>query len=304
MDNQQEMARLREEINRLREQVLWYRRTYEDRSLLGLLYERLSRGRIRARGSLGRSWLRGGTGRRVRIRRAQAAPDLSGRVLCCVVNHNEGANAARLMQSLAPCFDTVLLDSGSDRPPRGSVRYGNLFYSGLLNEAFAIADRAGYRQLFFLCSDVRIEPADVPRLYERIRGLDFSTTGVYSPSARGTCHFFCRRQPGGGLRTVPFVEGFLFVADLDILRKFCPVDTGRNLYGWGLDIAKGYFARQLGRISVVDDDIEVEHPAGTGYSREMAEYEMLSWVRTFRDEDLAAYFNQQLALLNQQTNLT
>jgi hypothetical protein len=127
--------------------------------------------------------------------------------------------------------------------------------------------------------------------------IDFDKVGVYSPSSRGGSHYFCQRQKSNGLRMVPFVEGFIFICDMKILDHFCPVNTERNLYGWGLDIAKGYFSKREGKVCVIDDTVEVEHLPGTGYSRELAEYEMLEWIKTLNEQEILVFFEEQLKLL-------
>lgn len=297
-DKNKDRQELLREISNLKQQLLWYKRTYEERSLLGIIYERLIKKKpntITKRNI--RLWT--GLKKRIKINKSISNVLLPRRILCVIVNHNHSDNAAKLYDELVNYFDSIIIDSGSDEPPRHSVRLPNIFYSGLLNEAYSIAKNNGYEYLLFICSDVIIKPAEAQKMHERLREIDFTKTGIYSPASKGGGHFFCKKQPTEGLRIVPFVEGFLFLCDLDILDQLCPIDTKENLYGWGLDIAKGFFARANKKVCLVDDNVEVEHLKGTGYSRETAELEMLSWIKTLHNTELALFFEEQLSYIRQ-----
>lgn len=284
------------EISALKQQLLWYKRTYEQRSLLGIAYERIF-GRKKSVAFKRKRKLWTGFNRKIKINTANGSAPIPRKVLCSIVNHNHSENAISLYDILAQYFDLVLLDSGSTMPPANSVRYPNIYYSGLLNEAYSIAKKNGYEYLLFVCSDVIIKESEARKLYARLNELDYDKVGVYSPASKGGGHFFCKKSSSGGLRVVPFVEGFLFLCDISLLDNFCPINTKENLYGWGLDIAKGFFSKKHGKLCLIDDDIEVEHLEGTGYSRETAEYEMLSWMKSLKDGEMISFFEEQVTSL-------
>jgi hypothetical protein len=292
-DIDKEREELLQEISKLKQQLLWYKRTYEERSLLGVIFERLF-GKKRSESSPINRKPRAKFSQKVRIYKSSGSEFVPLQVLCSIVNHNHSENAVALFNTLMPYFDTVILDSGSGKPPANSVKLSNIYYSGLLNEAHSIAKVKGYKYLLFICSDVIIKAEEADKLYQRLKELDYDRVGVYSPASKGGGHFFCKRSPLDGLRIVPFVEGFIFLCDIKVLDKICPIDTKENLYGWGLDIAKGYFSKKMGKVCLIDDSIEVEHLAGTGYSRETAEYEMLSWVRSLNNDEMVAFFEEQV----------
>jgi len=287
-----EKKKLLEEINNLKQQLLWYRRTYEQRSLFGIISDRIFR---KERKSFsGKSLFLKRKLHGTKINKTKN-PDMLSRSICCaIVNHNYKENSEKLYYTLIKYFDTVIFDSGSANPPEKAIKLPNIYYSGLLNAAYEASRKNGYDYLLFICSDVVIEPEEAAKIYQRLSDLDYNKIALYSPSSTGGDHFFCRRQTADELRTVPFVEGFMFLCDLEILDKFCPINIQENLYGWGLDIAKGYYVKKAEKLSVIDDNVIVHHTPGTGYSRETAEYEMLSWIKSLQDREIIDFFENQM----------
>jgi glycosyltransferase involved in cell wall biosynthesis len=212
------------------------------------------------------------------------------RILCAVVNHNCNENANILATNLSKYFDTIVIDSGSTAPFKNFFQLDNIYYSGLLNVAYEIACRELYDKFLFICSDVQIDIDQIDRLVERLRNLDFSEIGVYAPSSTGRVHIHCRNAAMPGLKAVPFVEGFIFIAKIEVLKEFLPVDLSLNRLGWGLDIATGYFSRKSGHLVVIDEDVEVYHPFDTGYSNDKARVEMVNWFKLHSSSDLKRYF--------------
>ncbi|RYY62884.1 MAG: hypothetical protein EOO05_01135 [Chitinophagaceae bacterium] len=285
------IRKLESEIMNLREQLLWYKRTYEERSLAGIILDRIRNGKTRKTRARGPSTMIDPS--KVDVNTASGKRTIG--TLCVIVNHNYYENSIRLTQTAGQYFDWVLLDSGSGQVPPHAIRLPNIYYTGLLNNAVAIATAKGYRHLFFVCSDVLIDDTTAAGMAARLVEPQMENTGLYSPASTGGSYGFCRKQPGSQLRDVPFVEGFAFVADLGIMNRLCPVDTTKNLYGWGLDVAAGYLARQAKMNIVIDDRISMDHTVGTGYSRETAELEMLTWVNTLNDPGMSEFFKEQLA---------
>ena len=292
-ENEELIRKLQSELTELRGQLLWYKRTYEERSLAGIVYDRLRNRRGKGKPVINRM---PAARRRVDVSVNPSAGRSTGNrdLLCVIVNHNYHDNSITLAQTLGQYFDWVMFDSGSDKPPQQSVRLPNIYYSALLNHAVAVAVEKGYRRLFFVCSDVFISNTAAAGIAAALAG-DLKDAGLYSPASTGGSYEFCRQQPGGGLREVPFVEGFAFAADLSVMQELCPVDTSGNLYGWGLDIAAGYFAREKGMKVLIDDRVVMEHSIGTGYSRETAGLEMMTWVHSLDNPGIADFFKTQLA---------
>lgn len=286
-DSEQEKNKLLEENITLRKALEWYKNTYEKRSLPGIIYERVFK-------KLTTFFKQ----EKVKVNKTRSV--LSGKILCTIVNHNYSQNAETLNRVLNPCFDTLIIDSGSDVPPKNSLKLENIYYSALLNKAYSIAKENKYSYLLFLCSDVIVTKNNAVKMFERLSNIDLSKIGLYAPASQGNSYPFCNRKTGDNLREVPFIEGFMFLCDIAILDTLCPINTQLNLYGWGLDLAKAFYAKANNKLCVIDDAIEVEHLAGTGYSRDIAKTEMAIWIKSLNDEKLTVFFENSLNIIIQQ----
>ena len=206
-------------------------------------------------------------------------------VLCCIFNHNANADASAWAERLCPHFDTVILDSGSS--PRCehplSVALDNIYYSGLMNEAFRRGKEGGYGWVMVLTSDLQITPENTEKLIRGMKDISRSTNvGLYQPSTawKGRSLPQSRCHLTGRMRCTNFQEGWFHMIRLDIMEKVCPVDTSVNLLGWGTDLALSHFARIGHLLVIVDDRVRVVHPSGTGYNKEKALEQMRAWHAT------------------------
>jgi hypothetical protein len=204
-------------------------------------------------------------------------------MLAVVVNHGHNAHALALRDRLTTVVDAVAIDSGSQlthvEHDAFDVCLPNVYYSGLLNEAVRQVQARGHDSLLLVASDVRVEQVETLVTHAR-SALARPDIGVYGPccAGAGQRHMWPRRT--ARLREVPFLEGFCFAARADLLSRLCPVDLERNRLGWGLDVHLGYLALRSGLRCVVDDQVEVMHPARTGYSLEQARREYVLYKRT------------------------
>ena len=154
------------------------------------------------------------------------------KVLVTIVNHNNNEKALYLKAALSRYFDTLIIDSGSSiQLDEFDIKLENVGYSGLFNRAVQEAIDKEYEGLFLVCSDVGIFEEDAEFLKEYISALP-KNVGVYSPSTIGRCHGQCLNHSTNNLRDVIFVEGFLFVAKVDLLKQMYPVDLEVNKLGW------------------------------------------------------------------------
>jgi|GEM_PF-1451425 len=209
-------------------------------------------------------------------------PEQPTDVLFCIFNHNCNDNSIFWSESFSPWFKTVILDSGSEPPcvHPSAVNLDNVYYSGLMNEAYARAVEGGYKWVVVLTSDLRISEKDIPRLARSISKMSKAVNvGLYQPanSLKGTAHWHSMRKRPYKLRRRRFQEGWFHMVRTDVLGKICPVDTSVNRLGWGLDVALSYYCLKEDLLILVDSRIPVEHPAGTGYNREEAERQMKVW---------------------------
>ncbi len=281
---EKERTKFLEELSGLRKSIEWYKQTYEERSLAGIIYDRISK-------KYGKYIHQP----KIKINKTHSL--LSGKILCIIANHNYSNNASSLHQLFSNYYDSAIIDSGSDSPPKKSLKLENIYYSGLLNQAYSIAKYKDYKYLLFICSDVEITSDEALKMFNRLSTIDLSKIGLYSPSSTGLSHKFCKKQTSNNLREVPFAEGFIFLCDMEILDHICPIDTKKNLYGWGIDIIQSFYAKEKNKLCVVDDNVEVNHLAGTGYSREIAKIEMLSWIKSLSNESLFTFFENATELV-------
>ena len=210
---------------------------------------------------------------------------MNTRVLCCVFNYNDNVHAVEWANRLSPHFDTLILDSGSS--PRCShplaVPLDNIYYSGLMNEAFRRGKEGGYGWVMIVTSDIEISADNTTKLVAAM--MDVAGTrnvGLYQPSTawkgrslpQSRCHFT------GRMRSASFQEGWFHMIRMDLMEKVCPIDLTLNKLGWGVDLALSHFARIMGLLVLVDDRIRVVHPGGTGYGRDEALRQMRAWHAT------------------------
>ncbi len=206
------------------------------------------------------------------------------KILCCILNHNENAKAIRWWEGLSPHFDTLILDSGSTPPctHEGALVLDNIYYSGLMNQAYELLKQRGYRWLMIVTSDIEIDDRNLSRLVERMQQVTGTeNVGLYQPSCalsrRGRALYQSLCHYTGRLRRVNFQEGWFHMVCRELLDEVLPVDLTLNRLGWGIDLALCHFARLHRMLVLVDDRVRVIHPKGRGYSKSEAREQMLRW---------------------------
>lgn len=186
-------------------------------------------------------------------------------ILVSIGNYNFSDNADLLKNNFSQFFDSILIDSSSDiRPQSVDFVIPNNFYTGLWNESVKLALEKQYEWLFFIASDITLLSSDMNLIYQILLQItNEKSIGVYSPSVdpQSRCYFHeLFNTNKNTLREIPFVEGFIFLARTDILKKMYPVDHTINKYGWSLDKGMCHISRKLNYKVVVDDRIIIHHP--------------------------------------------
>ncbi len=212
---------------------------------------------------------------------------MTDKILCCILNHNRNDQAIAWWERLSPHFDTVILDSGSQPPCRheGALNLENVFYSGLMNEAYRLLLERDYRWLMIVTSDIEIDAANMSKL---IAGMQETArtvnVGLYQPSCALSLHGRALYQSlchyTGRVRKVNFQEGWFHLVCREILDEVMPIDLSLNRLGWGIDLVFSHFARIRRMLVLVDDRVRVVHPRGSGYNREAAREQMRRWQAT------------------------
>lgn len=290
----------KKEILELKKSIAWYQATFEKRRLAGIIKDRCLR-YLKLRPTL--PDLRSIFPRRDSkdviqpydtanfVYNLPRNNNYKEKILCVIGNHNNNENAKKLKSSFSKHFKTIAIDSGSKVKEPDFVNLPNVFYSGLYNHAYNFAREGKFEYLLFVCSDVVVPDAEIDKMANNLAELNIEQVGVYSPASEGRSHYQCKKSASKGLRVVEFVEGFIFLASMKVLNEFSPLDTNQNLYGWGIDVAKGFYSRKLNLLCVVDDEVSVYHPEETGYSSEAAEQQMSRWFLTLPQGPLLNQFH-------------
>ncbi len=208
-------------------------------------------------------------------------------ILCCIFNHNSNEKAIEWYDRLHNDFETVILDSGSvpacNHP--AAVTLDNIFYSGLMNEAYSIASAKGCRWLMIVTGDLEIDERNCGMLVRGMKEImDSGNVDLYQPSCKwslkGRSHLQSMCHFSGGMRCVNFQEGWFHLIRMELMKAFMPIDTDINRMGWGIDLALAHFARVRKQLVIVDDRVKIMHPRGTGYNRDKAKAQMKAWLAT------------------------
>lgn len=202
-------------------------------------------------------------------------------ILVIIANHNHNENAVRLLSLFSRDFKTFVIDSGSTEKDSRFIQLENVYYTGLFNKASELLLNSDKRWLLFIASDVEISDDNYWKLIRRLRDhRAFNDIGLYTPSVEGRSHSFLIPQKGlFKFRDINFVEGFMFLANRQIIQMMHPVDIKLNKIGWGLDVMKGFICKQLHKRCVVDDLVQIYHPPAAGYSYEEAVSNCKRWAR-------------------------
>lgn len=290
---EQELNRLENEIKQLNHSLEWYKNTYERRRLSGIIKDRFLQHKLVSKYYSKLAKLISTK----KIKQAHNRSFLSENVLCCIVNYNMNENALKIRTVVSPHLDTIIIDSGSTVKNKAFLCLDNVYYSGLLNNSYKIAKENGYKYILFICSDVVCEKDQMNIMFKNLSQLNLKEIGVYSPSSSGRSHSYCKKKENKGVRPVPFVEGFMFLAAMEIIEMFTPIDLNINKFGWGLDVAKGFYCRQKDLLCLIDDEVTVHHPDGTGYSSDLADIEMEKWLNASTNLDFKNYCEKQINIL-------
>jgi hypothetical protein len=209
-------------------------------------------------------------------------------ILVCITNYNSNENAINLKNNFSKYFETIIIDSKSDKiEDEFDVKLENVFYTGLVNESINQCKLRNKKYLFFIASDVYYE--DYEKVSDLILNLD-DDVYLWSPSSRGQSHYHCKNFGTDSYREVPYLEGFCFFSHIDCCNFIYPISTEKNKYGYGIDLLLGYYCiKILKKKCVIDDRVEIYHKEGTGYNQSKALQDMYEWMMSDFDEEIKKY---------------
>jgi hypothetical protein len=184
-------------------------------------------------------------------------------ILVAVTNYDFSDNADRLKKTFSKNFQTILIDSNSPVPAKtADLIIENTYYPGLWNAAVRIAIENKFKWLMFVASDLQITNVDLLcRLASDAVGN--ARIGIWTPSLRkdSRTSFIALFNKGtNAIRECGIAEGFFFLSRVDLLATLYPI-SAKNTSGWGVDVASSYRAFRKHLMTVVDDRIEIYHPA-------------------------------------------
>ncbi len=184
--------------------------------------------------------------------------------LCvAITNYDFSEKADSLKDKFKDKTHTIIIDSSSPTPPKlTDISIPNTYYPGLWNASVNYVITNKFDWLMFIASDVDVLDDS---LYDRCISIlnTHPHIGIYTPSLTNSSRLSpraCFNKKGGKvIRRVPYIEGFFFVARTIILEKLYPIVD--NKFGWGIDQIMARVATNLGYHIVVDDSVQIHHPA-------------------------------------------
>jgi hypothetical protein len=209
-------------------------------------------------------------------------------ILVCITNHNSNDNAIELKNNFSKYFETIIIDSNSNKVSDDfDIKLENVYYTGLFNESVKQAKLRNKKYIYFIASDVYYE--DYERIYEIIQSLN-DDVYLWAPSSRGQSHYHCKNFKTDSIREIPYLEGFCFLSHIDCIEGLYPISMEKNLYGYGIDLLLGYNCiKILKKKCFVDDRVEIYHKEGTGYSQSKALQDMYNWMMSEFDNGIREY---------------
>ncbi len=210
-----------------------------------------------------------------------------------IFNHKLNEEAIALKELFKNKADTFLFDSGSvinhEQQGHFDKIYDNIYYNGLMNEAWKFLNEKKYRFCMILTSDVLIE--DASYLINRLAYCfdDKKNVGIYAPSADEGFHTHTVYNPNKELDEVIFTDGFCFAFRTEVLNRICPIDLELNKYGFGTNRMMGFYSLRLGYKNVIDHTLKVSHPYGSGYNKDKAVKAKNNWIKTFNFREKLYY---------------
>ena len=220
-----------------------------------------------------------------------AYDNLKKDITFCILTYNESDNAKVWYNRFKDYFDTYIIDTYvvDNRAENPYAEYGkddhiifqhNIFNGGQRQIAYQKMVENGSKWMMTVDADVVMEHAEFvdALLYSVDKVTKSNDIGVYECSAKpgskcqGATQFIPEnlhlyRQGTNGFRVVEDAEGWFRLVKKEIADRIYPFQNFKdNKYGWGGE-AHYYLAKQMGLKTVIDDTLELFHPAGLSYAQ-------------------------------------
>ena len=207
------------------------------------------------------------------------------KTLCCIFNYGHSENALKWFDRCKDNWETFIMDtyvkSGHDDillsyNDERVIFYDNIFCGGLTIEAFKKAIEKNADFLLIINSDVEIDDENFNNLLNSVNKLP-STVGIYEVSAtKGssvmgmvgpqyeTAQYYSKGDfdfKFGG-----YGEGWLYGINSILIKRLLPyLSLSSNKYGWGIGRDLIELSKKENLLNIIDNNVFVYHPAGTGY---------------------------------------
>lgn len=202
------------------------------------------------------------------------------KIKAVIMCHNKPKTSDALYESLSPCFDVSLFDSGSDSdkiPKHVTHKFGNLYWSGCWNKAIELFG-SDCDVLWVIGGDIELrnKPEEYKKAIETACPF-----GCWSPAIEGSGRPLMLREFSKDIAwQVWHVEGQCMAVSSEIIQYFHPFPKG-NKIGWGLDLWMCCCSWENKYRNILDGRVFVFHPASRGYSTEEAFLEMNRWFELY-----------------------
>lgn len=212
-----------------------------------------------------------------------------GKVFCAILNYGKRNSSIALFNRCKKWWDTAIFDSyskehnfdeGSILPTDGVnvFFYDNIFCGGLTIEAFNYVKKHNYDYILIITSDVQIDDQNFAELVNSMDFLPYSKIGIYEVSATDyssvmgnvgpipyTRNYF-KLDNGPRFKDNGRAEGWLYAISTVLTNEISTIlDVKKNKYGWGIGSTLIKLSEKHGLANVIDNNVVVWHPKGTGY---------------------------------------
>lgn len=230
---------------------------------------------------------------------------LKDEVTFCILTYNESENAKTWYRRFKDYFDTYIIDTyvvdNNAENPYGEFGNDehilfahNVYNGGQRQIAYSIMNETGRKWMMTVDADVVMEnEAYIDKLLFSVdKAISTDDIGVYEPSAKpgSKCmgatslipeNLHLYRQGSNGFREVEGGEGWFRLVKKEIADRIYPFQNFEdNKYGWGGE-AHYYLAKQMELKTVIDDTVELFHPAGVSYPNQEAVIEREKFMARF-----------------------
>jgi hypothetical protein len=198
--------------------------------------------------------------------------------------HENAENIVKAVAQASTFVSVVYSDPNIDVSPKFSCpairRPNDLFFGDKFQ---ACVDLCDSDILLVIHADCNCHHwSEVPDRCRRAVGQN-SDIGVWAPLIDSGDWSLDRteikKMPNSSFSIVAQTDSIVFGLTRKIVDRIRQANLTENDHGWGIDLMFNYYTYSLGKISVVDRDILVEHPRGSNYSVPAATAQLTEFLK-------------------------